>query len=150
MPLDHNSGGEHLAVEPRSLVPPRGRHESRARRGASSESPARFLFGGIHRYAGGVVFGFFCSGIRWRSVMSAKTHSHSSAVRHNSTVHNDRNRSPFCVLIRTVRLSDSPLQGENWRVLKRFGSQQEALKAIAAHQRDPRNARQFQYRMTTE
>lgn len=82
--------------------------------------------------------------------MSAKTQSHSSAIRHNNTntAHNDR--SPFCVLIRTVRLSDSPLQGENWRVLKRFGSQQEALKAIAAHQRDPRNARQFQYRMTTE
>lgn len=82
--------------------------------------------------------------------MSAKTQSHSTAVRPNSAAHNDRNRSPFCVLIRTVRLSDSPLQGDNWRVLKRFGSQQEALKAIAAHQRDPRNARQFQYRMTTE
>lgn len=83
--------------------------------------------------------------------MSVKTYSNSSAVRHGNSVRAERNgRSPFCVLIRTVRLSDSPLQGENWRVMKRFGSQQEALKAIAEHQRDPRNARQFQYRLTTE
>lgn len=83
--------------------------------------------------------------------MSVKTYSNSSAVRQGNPVRHDRNsRSPFCVLIRTVRLSDSPLQGENWRVLKRYGSQQEALKAIAEHQRDPRNARQFQYRLTME
>lgn len=84
--------------------------------------------------------------------MSVKTYSNSSAVRQrNHPERPERNsRSPFCVLIRTVRLSDSPLQGENWRVLKRYASQQEALKAIAEHQRDPRNARQFQYRLTTE
>ncbi len=54
---------------------------------------------------------------------------------------------PLYVLIRSLRGGTSRRESENWRILDCFRTRQEALKAIAEHQRDPKNTRQYQYRV---
>lgn len=54
---------------------------------------------------------------------------------------------PFAVMIRAVRYAETSMDLNNWSVLGRYRTRQDALKAIAEHQRDPRYARQFQYKL---
>ena len=78
-----------------------------------------------------------------RTTSSATLAAHAPGANDKSHAHD----KPFCVMIRAARYAESSLDTDNWTVLSRYRTRQDALKAIAEHQRDPRHLRQFQYRL---